>query len=81
MDLNKMINDKLLPGVANTQVIENGKRLKITMKAHYTAWCLYALLFGQTFQSYARISERGGFSEGELDVFYPEWRNYIVDSK
>lgn len=76
MNLNEMINQKL-PGTATTQVVENGKYLRITMRAHWMAWQSYALLFG-TNQSWLRINERGGFGEQELNAFYPEWRNHIV---
>lgn len=77
MDLNKMLNEKL-NGVANTQVVINGKYVRITMRAHWIAWCSYDLLF-HNHQDAKRISDRGGFGKPELDAFYPEWMNHIVN--
>jgi len=36
----------------------------------------YARQYG-TSQSLDRLAERGGFSVGEMDDFYPEWRNAV----
>ncbi len=78
MDLVKMVLDKMPKEVARTQVIENRKQIKIQYIAHWRAWNTYVLIFG-TSQSHERLEERSGFGEEELDAFYPEWRNYIVD--
>lgn len=37
------------------------------------AWLEYARRYGRG-QSAERLAERGGFSEGELDLFCPGWR-------
>ena len=77
MDLIKMIEQKFSKKVAITQVPDKGKHIRITWVAHWRAWCSYNLLFhGQTCE---RLEERGGFIEEELDAFYPEWRNHIVN--
>jgi hypothetical protein len=49
----------------------------ITLAAHLRAAAIYHEIYGRG-QSAARLAERGGFGEEELDVFYPEWRNHIV---
>lgn len=51
---------------------------KITWDAHLEAYKAYSHRYG-TSQSAERIAERGGFGDNELDEFYPEWRNYIVE--
>lgn len=80
MDLKEMIAQKL-PGTATTQVSGgNGYYLRITMVAYMMAYRNYAMLFGEE-QSAKRLLERGGFGEGELDAFYPEWRNHIIIQK
>ena len=77
MDLKKMIECRFPKKTATTQVVKDGKYIRITWVAHWRAWCSYNLLFsGQTCE---RLEERGGFGEGELDAFYPEWRNHIVN--
>jgi hypothetical protein len=40
------------------------------------AWVAYAERCGRS-QSCERIAERGGFSAGEMDMFYPEWRSEV----
>jgi len=77
MDLVGMIERKFPKKIAVTQELNEDKRfIHITWVAHWRAWCAYNLLFaGQTCE---RVEERGGFSAGELDAFYPEWRNHIV---
>ena len=77
MDLQKMIEDKFPKKVAITQAVKNGKYIRITWVAHWRAWCSYHLLFPE--QTCERLEERGGFGESELDAFYPEWRNHIVE--
>lgn len=56
--------------------IGNTKRGYITWEAHLRAFAIYSAIYG-TEQSAERLAERGGFGEGELDAFYPEWRNHI----
>ena len=56
--------------------ISTTKRGYITWEAHLRAYAIYSAIYG-TGQSAARMAERGGFGEPELDVFYPEWRNHI----
>jgi len=73
-----MIADKLPQGKAKTQVVQNGRYVCITWVACWRAYCAYSLLFGSS-QSMTRLVERGGFGEQELDAFYPEWRNHIVE--
>lgn len=55
-----------------------GKTGYISYLAHLRAYGVYSALYG-TSQSAYRLSERGGFGEVELDEFYPEWRNYIIE--
>lgn len=50
----------------------------ITWDAHLKAYEGYAAKYGRS-QSAERIAERGGFGEGELDKFLPNWRVYIVN--
>lgn len=50
----------------------------ISYAAHLRAYGVYSALYG-TGQSADRMIERGGFSAGELNALYPEWRNHIVD--
>lgn len=38
------------------------------------AYAVYRVRYG-TQQSLERLAERGGFSTGELDSFYPTWRD------
>ena len=49
----------------------------ITFEAHLRAYAIYSAIYG-TQQSAERLAERGGFGTSELDVLYPEWRNYII---
>lgn len=62
---------------ARTQVVVNKQYVSITWEAHLKAYDSYAKKYGRD-QSPERISTRGGFGEKELDIFYPEWRNYII---
>jgi len=64
---------------AKTRTLEyNGKdRIYITWAAHLRAYAVYSNIYG-TSQSEDRIAQRGGFGAEELDLFYPEWRNHIV---
>ena len=83
MNLLKAIEDKMPKKKATTQVIDktidDKHYIQISYVAHWRAWCSYALLFpGQTCE---RLEERGGFSEHELNEFYPEWRNHIIKPK
>jgi len=50
----------------------------ITFEAHLRAYAIYSAIFGDQ-QTAERLAERGGFVEDELDLFYPEWRNHIVE--
>lgn len=50
------------------------KRRTIPWFVAEKAYKEYSRQFG-TDQSLERIAERGGFSEKELDRFYPEWRS------
>ncbi len=50
----------------------------IKWEAHLKAYEKYAETYGRS-QSAERIAERGGFGDTELDEFYPEWRNFIVE--
>lgn len=52
----------------------------ITFAAHLRAHAIYSAIYGNG-QSAERLAERGGFGEIELDAFYPEWRNHIVEEK
>lgn len=49
----------------------------IYFHAHLRAYAIYSYFYG-TSQSAVRLAERGGFGEEELDMFYPEWRNHII---
>ena len=50
----------------------------ITFAAHLRAYAIYSAIYG-TQQTAERLAERGGFGENELDWFYPEWRNHIIN--
>ena len=50
----------------------------ITWEAHLEAYKAYSAKYG-TKQSAERLEQRGGFGEYELDMFYPEWRNCIIN--
>ena len=41
------------------------------------AYLDYQKRFGKDYQSLVNIARRGGFSVGEMDLFYPEWVNEI----
>ena len=49
----------------------------ISYDAHLRAYVIYSAIFGDG-QSADRMAKRGGFESRDLDVFYPEWRNYII---
>jgi hypothetical protein len=68
---------KGLKKVAPYQTKDHYGRGFITYEAHLRAYAIYSAIYG-TGQSAARLAERGGFGEYELDTFYPEWRNHIV---
>ena len=53
---------------------------RIHWKAHLEAYKAYSQRYG-TSQSAERIAERGGFGDNELNEFYPEWKNYIIENK
>ena len=48
-------------------------KIQIPWKVAERAYAEYSRRFG-TYQSLERLAERGGFSEFEMDVFYPSWR-------
>ena len=48
-------------------------KIQIPWKVAERAYAEYSRRFG-TYQSLERLAERGGFSEFEMDVFYPGWR-------
>ena len=52
---------------------------QITWMAHLRAHGVYNELYGG--QTASRISDRGGFSDCELNVLYPEWKNHIIGNK
>lgn len=49
----------------------------ITWEAHLKAYIEYRKVC-DTWKSADTISKLGGFTEKELDKFYPEWRNHIL---
>ena len=53
---------------------------RITWDAHLKAYEVYAQKYGYS-QSAETIAERGGFADGELDMFYPNWKEFIVTNK
>lgn len=55
-----------------------GKTGYITWAAHLRAYSNYAAIYGNH-QTAERLAKRGGFGEKELDKFYPEWRNHIIE--
>ena len=52
----------------------------ITYEAHLRAYAIYSAIYGNS-QSAGRLAERGGFGASELDVYYSEWKNHIIDSE
>jgi len=50
--------------------------LSIPWNVAEMAYAEYARQYG-TQQSLARLAERGGFSWGEMDMLYPEWREKV----
>lgn len=50
----------------------------ISYEAHLRAYAIYAEIYGRS-QTADRLAERGGFGEIELDTFYPEWCNHIIE--
>lgn len=56
----------------------NYRKKHIKWEAHVKAYEKYAEQYGRS-QSAERIAERGGFGDCELDEFFPEWRNFIID--
>jgi hypothetical protein len=53
--------------------ILNGGGRTIPWHVAEMAYARYAELYGHG-QSLARIAQRGGFDERELDMLYPDWR-------
>ena len=51
----------------------HGYGRRIPWSVHCKAWEGYSLQFG-TRQSAERIAERGGFDIGEMDIYFPNWR-------
>lgn len=41
------------------------------------AWGVYSERYG-TRQSVARLAERGGFGESEMDLYRPGWRDLVL---
>lgn len=58
----------------------NGTNLQIPWNVHLAAWHRHRILHGPQ-QSAERIAERGGFGEGELDLYVPGWRSEILPSE
>ena len=50
-----------------------GPRKQIPWEVAEKAYADYVRRFGNS-QSLERLKERGGFSEYEMDMFYPDWR-------
>jgi len=49
----------------------------ITFAAHLRAFAIYSAIYGNE-QTAEQLENRHGFSEKELDQFYPEWKNHIL---
>lgn len=52
--------------------------LQIPWPVAEKAYSVYAGLYGKS-QSLERLAERGGFSGGEMDQLYPEWRDEVSE--
>jgi hypothetical protein len=69
------MNTKVFP-VLN-QPFRRGKRIEtVPWSVGECAYKEYSRRYGKS-QSIERIAERGGFSESELDLFCPGWRDQI----
>ncbi len=82
--------DKLLERV---KILEGGKRFPLQVERRYEkdprgsipweiaeqAYLVYASRYGKS-QTLERLAERAGFSNGEMDMFLPNWRE-LSDEK
>lgn len=70
------MSEKLFPVMPSKK--HTAHPLRIPWSVAEKAYSTYSKQYGNG-QSLERLAERGGFSEGEMDEFHPQWRAEVSE--